>query len=127
MGDRVTAVAYLDALELRQKFIRSFHAAMEDARVDALIAPATPIAAPEIGEEKLRIGGKEHSARALLLRLNRPANLAGVPAISLPCGFTHGGLPVGLQLIGKASGERHLIEIAREFERANPQTKRPPV
>jgi aspartyl-tRNA(Asn)/glutamyl-tRNA(Gln) amidotransferase subunit A len=57
--------------------------------------------------------------------LNRPANLAGIPAISLPCGFTPAGLPVGLQLIGAVADEHLLLQIAHAFERAHPQKRRP--
>ena len=54
------------------------------------------------------------------LRLNRPANLAGVPAISVPGGFTANGLPLGLQFIGAENNEELLLDIARIFERENP-------
>jgi len=127
MGTRVSATVYLQALELRDKFIQQLHLAMADADVDALVVPTTPITAPLINEETTRISEKNHPTRALLLRLNRPANLAGVPAISIPCGFTPGGLPVGLQLIGAVTDEHLLLRIAHKFERAHPQTRRPPL
>jgi Asp-tRNA(Asn)/Glu-tRNA(Gln) amidotransferase A subunit family amidase len=63
----------------------------------------------------------------LLLRLNRPANLAGLPAVSVPCGFTPDGLPVGLQLIGAVTGEHLLLQIAKLLELAFPQQPRPSV
>ncbi len=125
LGAKVPATAYLQAMELRDTFIEHFHAAMADANVDALVAPTTPITAPLIGEEITSIGGVNHPTRALLLRLNRPANLGGLPAISFPCGFTPGGLPVGLQLIGAVTDEHLLLRIARAFERAHPQLRRP--
>ena len=126
MGAKVLATAYLQALDLREKFIQQLRMAMENAGVDALAVPTTPIAAPLIGEETTRIGEKNRSTRALLLRLNRPANLAGVPAISIPCGFTSGGLPVGLQLIGAATDENLLLCIARTYETAHPWHRRRP-
>jgi len=125
MGVKVSATAYLKALEARDKFIQQFHLAMTDAGVDALAVPTTPITAPLIGEESTRIGEKDHPIRALLLRLNRPANLAGVPAISIPCGFTSSGLPVGLQLIGLHTAELALLQIAHTFELAHPLQRRP--
>jgi aspartyl-tRNA(Asn)/glutamyl-tRNA(Gln) amidotransferase subunit A len=125
MGTRISATAYLKALETRNRFIQLFHLAMADAGVDALVLPTTPIAAPIIGEEKTRIGKERHPTRALLLRLNRPANLAGIPAISVPCGFTSAGLPVGLQLIGAVTDELLLLRIAHRFEEFSPQSKRP--
>ncbi len=125
MGTKVSATAYLSALELREKFIQQFHLALEDAGVDALAVPTTPIIAPLIGQEAIHLGDKDYSTRALLLRPNRPANLAGVPAISIPCGFTPAGLPVGLQLIGAVADEHLLLQMARVFERAHPSQRRP--
>ena len=125
MGTKVSAATYLSALELREKFIQQFHLALEDAKIDALVVPTTPITAPLIGQETIRLGDKDHSTRALLLRPNRPANLAGVPAISVPCGFTAAGLPVGLQFIGAVADEHLLLQIAHAFERTHPQTRRP--
>jgi aspartyl-tRNA(Asn)/glutamyl-tRNA(Gln) amidotransferase subunit A len=125
MGTKVSATTYLSALELREKFVQQFHQALEDAGVNALAVPTTPITAPLIGQEAIRLGDKDHSTRALLLRTNRPANLAGVPAISVPCGFTPTGLPVGLQLIGATADEYLLLQIANVFDRAHPQPRRP--
>jgi aspartyl-tRNA(Asn)/glutamyl-tRNA(Gln) amidotransferase subunit A len=127
MGTKVSATVYLEALELRDKFIQQFHLSIADAGVDALVVPTTPITAPLINEETTRINEKDHSTRALLLRNNRPANLAGVPAISIPCGFTPAGLPIGLQFIGAVTDEHLLLRIANVFERAYPQTLRPPL
>ena len=120
IGTKVTATAYLQALEMRARFIQQLHMALQDANVDALAVPTTPITAPLIGEETTVINGEKHPTRALLLRLNRPANLAGVPAISLPCGFTNEGLPVGLQLIGAVADEFLLLQAAAAFERVRP-------
>jgi len=125
MGTKVSATVYLSALDLREEFLEQFHVSLEDTGVDAVAVPTTPIPAPLIGQEALRLGNKEHSTRALLLRANRPANLAGVPAITVPCGFTPAGLPVGLQLIGAVTDEHLLLQIAAAFERAHPQTRRP--
>jgi len=110
---------------MREKFIQQLHQVMADAGVDALAVPTTPITAPLIDQEAIRIGDKDHSTRALLLRTNRPANLAGVPAISVPCGFIPAGLPVGLQLIGAVTDEYLLLRIAQAFERAHPDGRRP--
>src|SRR6266849_5262875 len=125
MGTKVSATAYLEALELRDKFIQQFHLAMADAGVDALVAPTTPIPAPLLGEESTPIGKVNHPTRALLLRLNRPANLAGVPAVSVPCGFTSASLPVGLQLIGAITDEVLLIRIAQVAQAILPVLRRP--
>ncbi|MGB8476062.1 MAG: amidase [Candidatus Acidiferrum sp.] len=127
MGTKVPATVYLSALELREKFIQQLHLVMAAAGVDALAVPTTPISAPQIDQERILIGDKDHSTRGLLLRTNRPANLAGVPAITVPCGFTPAGLPVGLQLIGAVADEHLLLQIALAFEHTHPQHSRPPL
>lgn len=125
MGEKVTAVDYLKAMELREKFIAGFHLALLENEVDVIVAPTTPIIAPRIDEEKISIGGVEHNTRALLLRNNRPANLGGVPAISVPCGLTRQVLPAGLQLMAGVTDELLLLEIAARFEQASPLNARP--
>jgi aspartyl-tRNA(Asn)/glutamyl-tRNA(Gln) amidotransferase subunit A len=125
VGAKVSATAYLEAMELRSSFIERFHAAMATANVDALVVPTAPISAPLIGEETRMVCGTNHPTRSLLLRLNRPANLAGLPAISVPCGFTPEGLPIGLQLIGPVTDEYLLLQIAKLFELACPKQARP--
>jgi len=127
LGAKVSATAYLQAMELRDSFIEHFHAAMADANLDALVVPTTPIPAPAIGEETTPICGTSHLTRALLLRNNRPANLGGLPAISIPCGATPDGLPVGLQLIGSVAAEPILLRLACAFERGYLPLRRPPV
>jgi aspartyl-tRNA(Asn)/glutamyl-tRNA(Gln) amidotransferase subunit A len=125
MGEKVSALEYLRALDLREKFIAGFHLALLENEVDALVTPTTPIAAPRIGEETISIAGKDHSTRALLLRLNRPANLGGFPAISVPCGLTPSGLPAGLQFLTGVNGESLLLDLAARFEQAHPLNVHP--
>jgi len=125
VGTKVSATAYLQAMEVRYSFIEHFHAAMAGANVDAIVVPTTPIPAPIIGEETTAVCGANYPTRSLLLRLNRPANLAGLPAISVPCGFTPEGLPVGLQLIGAVTDEHLLLQIAKSFELASSPQPRP--
>jgi aspartyl-tRNA(Asn)/glutamyl-tRNA(Gln) amidotransferase subunit A len=125
LGAKVAAVAYLRALEVRQKFIHVFHDVLASHEIDALVVPTTPIPAPRIGQDNILLKGATHPTRALLLRLNRPANLVGVPAISVPCGLTKSGLPVGLQMIAARTGEPLLLEIAHNFETACSFTERP--
>lgn len=127
LGLKVPATAYLQALEQRESFIGGFHAAMTDAKLDALVVPTTPIPAPPIGEETTSVCGSNHPTRALLLRNNRPANLGGLPAISIPCGVTPDGLPVGLELIGCVTDEALLLRIAQAFERVRLPLSRPPL
>src|SRR5262249_54348141 len=64
------------------------------ARRDVLPAPATPIAAPVLGERETTLGDGPSDVRAALLRCTRPFNFSGPPACAAPCGFTAGGLPI---------------------------------
>jgi aspartyl-tRNA(Asn)/glutamyl-tRNA(Gln) amidotransferase subunit A len=125
IGTKVTAIDYLRAMEFRERFKAIFHDTLSTNGIDALVVPSTPITAPKIGEESVTINGASYPARALLLRPNRPANLAGVPAICLPGGLTRSGLPVGIQFIADWTDEALLLELARGFERECPLTARP--
>jgi aspartyl-tRNA(Asn)/glutamyl-tRNA(Gln) amidotransferase subunit A len=101
--------------------------ALAESDVDAIVYPSTAIEAPLINQESSRLGNHDYPTRAILLRHNRPANLAGVPAISLPCGFASSGLPVGLQFMGGVASEAVLLRIAKIFEGLRPQGTRPPL
>ena len=127
MGSKVPAVDYLRALEKRKQFFEQLHLALAEADVDAMVFPSTAIEAPLLNQETIRIGTHEYAARALLLRNNRPANLAGVPAVSVPCGFTRSGLPIGLQIMAGVSSEPVLLCIAKTFERSRSENLRPPL
>jgi aspartyl-tRNA(Asn)/glutamyl-tRNA(Gln) amidotransferase subunit A len=125
IGSKVPAVDYLRALEIQKQFCQQLHLALAEAEVDAIVFPSTAIEAPLLNQETIRIGAHEHPARALLLRQNRPANLAGVPSVSVPCGFTRSGLPIGLQIMSGVSSEPILLRIARVFEGSRSQSARP--
>jgi aspartyl-tRNA(Asn)/glutamyl-tRNA(Gln) amidotransferase subunit A len=116
-GHELRAVDYLRAIAKRREVEEDFAAAFE--RVDAIVAPTSPIPAPRIGASEVRVAGqRETTVRAELLRMTRPANLTGLPAMSLPCGFTRKGLPVGMQLIGPRWGEARLLAMALAYEEA---------
>ena len=127
MGANVPATTYLTALEQREKFIQQLHLTLANHSLDAIVLPTTPITAPLIGSESIHLNGSDHTTRALLLRHNRPANLAGVPALTIPCGLTPGGLPVGLQLIAAITDEPLLLRLALTFEQSHPQSLPPPL
>jgi len=116
MGSAIRAVDYLKAQEVRDRIREDFRAAFE--RVDAILAPATPIAAPKIGESSAHIDGKAESVRGALVRMNRPANFTGFPVIAIPCGFTRDGLPIGMALHGAQWSEARLLQIAFAYEQA---------
>ena len=124
-GHKLFAVDYLRALPKRREIVEDFQAAFEE--VDVILAPTSPIPAPCVGEPIVHAQGQSESiVRAELLRFTRPANQTGFPAISIPCGFTREGLPVGLQLMGPRWGEARLLSIALAYEEATEWHKRHP-
>ena len=126
MGSAVRAVDYLRAQKAREQVRADFRAAFE--RVDAIVAPAAPIAAPRIGEDAVKLGGESQSVRGAFVRMNRPANFTGFPVISLPCGFTRSGLPIGMALHGPQWGEAKLLRIAAAYEQTTMwHERRPPL
>ena len=86
--------------------------------VDALLTPTLPITATEIGQREVSIGDYEESVRSALTRFTGPTNLTGHPSLSIPCGTTATGLPVGLQLIGRHFDEATLYRFGHAYEEA---------
>jgi len=123
-GQGITAADYLDAQAAVRSSTEEFLAC--GARVDALLVPTVPIVAPRIGEATITLAGVSEEVRAVLLRLCRPANLWGTPAISIPCGATPAGLPIGMQWIGFPGREATLLRLAREFQAATEWHRRRP-
>ncbi len=124
LGRKILAADYLHALDVKREITHEFDAVFEN--IDVILAPTLPIAAPRIGEKEVVIDGEKETVRSALVRLNRPANLTGHPAISIPCGFTRSGLPIGLQLIGPRWSEAQLLSIALAYEDATEWHKRRP-
>ena len=126
MGAMVSAAQYLKAQRFRRMLCEQTAEAMK--RLDALVAPATPVPATKIGQEAVRIGDKELAVAASLSRLTRPANMTGLPAISVPCGFSTDGLPIGLQIIGRPFEEEMVLRIAHAYQGATEwHRRRPPL
>jgi aspartyl-tRNA(Asn)/glutamyl-tRNA(Gln) amidotransferase subunit A len=115
MGRHVLGEDYARALRGREIITREVERAL--AGVDALVLPALSVEAPPIGAATVTVQGGEEPVRNAMLRCTAPFNLSGHPAISLPCGSTAAGLPVGLQIIGHAGGTRDLLRVARAVER----------
>ncbi len=86
--------------------------------VDLLLTPTTPLPAIPIGQETVRYGGVEEPAIAAFVRCTGPFNASGLPALSLPCGFTKGGLPIGLQLAGRPFDEATVLCAGHAYEQA---------
>lgn len=95
--------------------------------VDLLATPMCGITAPRIGQREASIDGETVSVMAPLTRYTRLFNLTGLPAISVPCGFSSEGLPMGLQLVGRAWDEATILRAAYAYEIATGWTQRRPV
>lgn len=116
--------AQIEQWRLEQEKIRSeIDRVFED--VDVLVTPTTPVLASTIAELK-QFPELLRPREILLLRNTRPVNVWGLPAISVPCGFTTAGLPIGLQIVGPHWGEGEVLQLAYAYEQATAWHKRSP-
>ena len=117
-GAGYTSSDYSLALRTRTQLRRQYEGFFEN--YDVLLTPTTPIAAP------LRDGPDAVEMARLLTRYTAPFNLSGLPAMSVPCGFTMDGLPVGLQIIGPAWSEARVLRAGHAYEQATSWHSRRP-
>lgn len=115
-GRMVSGVDYVNAQRLRSIYRTQFDAIWQE--VDVIATPTTPVVAPAIGQKEVEINGQKEDVRLASTRLVRAINLLGEPALSMPCGKSKGGLPIGLQLIAAPFAEPKLLQIARTLEEA---------
>jgi aspartyl-tRNA(Asn)/glutamyl-tRNA(Gln) amidotransferase subunit A len=113
-GTAIPATAYVNAQRLRRFYQDEFTRLFD--RIDLLLTPTTPTAAPLIGEKTIEIGGVAQDVRIASTRLVRGINLLGLPAISLPCGRTSNRLPIGAQLIARPFADGDLLNAAAYVE-----------
>jgi len=116
MARYVLAEDYIRALRGKAVIAHEVERALDG--VDALVLPSLAIPAPPIGAATMPVKGGPEAVRTLMLRCTQPFNLSGHPAISLPCGITHAGLPVGLQLAGHKGRTTALVQAALAVEHA---------
>src|SRR5204862_3945123 len=83
-----------------------------------LVTPTTPVPAVKIGQESVRYGGAEEPAIFTMIRCTAPFNATHLPALSLPCGFSRDGLPIGLQIAGRPFDEATVLAVGHAYERA---------
>jgi aspartyl-tRNA(Asn)/glutamyl-tRNA(Gln) amidotransferase subunit A len=123
----VPATHYVNAQRLRNVIRDGFRSAFEEHALDALIAPATPeVAVPE-GRLTINIPRfGEQSVIGAYVRQNCPFNLAGLPVMSLPCGFTDAGLPIGMQIAARPLQEARMFRVAHAYEQSTEWHRRDP-
>lgn len=115
LGNHILAKDYLHAQRYRTLLGRTLAELFRD--IDLLATPTLPIAAPQIGQADVQIRGQDDSVFAALLRNTEPFDLAGVPALVIPCGLSGDGLPVSLQLISAAFDEARVLTAGHAFQR----------
>ncbi len=116
MGRYVLAEDYARAQRGRAVLTQTVDDALGDH--DALVLPSLAIPAPRLGIDTVDIDGRPVSVRNVTLRLTQLFNATGHPAVSIPCGLTTGGLPVGLQLVGRRSRTAQLLDVAQACEQS---------
>jgi aspartyl-tRNA(Asn)/glutamyl-tRNA(Gln) amidotransferase subunit A len=122
-GEGITSVEF----ERRREELQQIRSEIRKvfAEVDVLVTPTTPVIAPAIDELKQN-PDLLRPRELLLLRNTRPVNVWGLPAISVPCGFTTAGLPIGLQIIGPLWREDRVLQLAYAYEQAADWHRRSP-
>ncbi len=125
IGEVIPATTYIKALRVRER-IKNGWRAMFDS-IDVLAAPTVPATAAKVGQENFtwRDGGEE-SITSAYVRHSCPANLTGLPSITVPCGFSGDGLPVGMQILGRPFDEATVLRAAKAYESATDWRARSP-
>jgi aspartyl-tRNA(Asn)/glutamyl-tRNA(Gln) amidotransferase subunit A len=115
-GRFVSATDYINAQRVRRRMQHEWEDMFR--RIDVLLTPSTPIGAPKIGQATVSIEGTEEDTRLASTKFVRGINALGLPALSLPYGRTSEGLPIGLQIVGRAWEERTVLAAAAALESA---------
>jgi aspartyl-tRNA(Asn)/glutamyl-tRNA(Gln) amidotransferase subunit A len=122
----ITAADYLKAQQARTWFNREARQLLQE--VDLLAGPTEPVTAPKLLTTEVQAGGQTMGTTAALTQYTRPYNITGFPAISVPCGFSGTGLPIGLQLAGRPFDELTVLRAAYAYEQATEwHQRRPPI
>lgn len=125
-GFHIPATHYLDALRAREGLLRALFDEVL-SKVDALHFPAVGMEAPTLEAAADDIPANQPALVESLTRYTRWVNFIGLPALSLPCGFTPSGMPLGFQLIGRPFAERTLFRIGDAFQQATTWHKSAPL
>jgi aspartyl-tRNA(Asn)/glutamyl-tRNA(Gln) amidotransferase subunit A len=124
-GEIVLATDYIKALRARTMIQQAWREMFES--IDVLIAPTLATPAFNVDNPKTTWpDGSTEAATDAYVRLSAPANVTGLPALSVPCGFTAGGLPIGLQILGRPFAEPTLLTVGQAYESATDWAKLAP-
>lgn len=118
-GELMTAGDYLRAQRSRTLMRQEWARMLEE--VDVIAAPTVPVTAVRTDQEAVTWpDGTVEGVPDAYVRLSAPANITGVPALSVPVGRDAAGLPIGMQLLGRPLGERTLLRVGHAYERTQP-------
>ncbi len=123
-GRLIRGSDYVDAQRLRRIYCREFSKLWNE--VDCIFTPTTPTPAPKIGQMTMKVGDVDEDVRLATTRLMRAINVLGIPALSIPCGFTKAGLPIGLQILGATRAEEMILRVGAAIEDATGMVGRKP-
>jgi aspartyl-tRNA(Asn)/glutamyl-tRNA(Gln) amidotransferase subunit A len=127
VGFHVPAFDYLQASRLRARLTREFIAEVF-GEIDVLLTPTIPEPAPTLDAAKAGTVDEVVTRMGRFSRLTRPFNGLGLPALSLPCGWSTAGVPLAVQVIGRPFDEAGVLAVAAAVERESTQhTRRPPL
>jgi aspartyl-tRNA(Asn)/glutamyl-tRNA(Gln) amidotransferase subunit A len=115
-GRLVPATDYVNAQRIRKMLANEFRALFRS--IDCLLTPSTPITAPRIGQRDVVIDGETLDTRMATTRFARGMNALGFPAMSMPCGESTEGMPIGLQIIGRPFEENLLFALGEALEQS---------
>ncbi len=125
-GIFISATDYIQAQRARILFYRQSLGLFKE--IDLVAGPTVPVTAFPIGTSVVKVGDHNVNVVSLLTQYTRPFNLNGFPAITLPCGFSKEGLPIGLQLAGPPFDEEIVLRVAHAYEQATDwHSRRPPI
>jgi aspartyl-tRNA(Asn)/glutamyl-tRNA(Gln) amidotransferase subunit A len=125
VGEFISATTYVKAQRARGLLARGMQDTFATHDLTALLAPTLPVTAARHGQLSYNFGTEEPLISAAT-RLALPGNLTGLPALSVPCGFSSAGLPIGLQIIGRPFDEATVLRVGQSYEAATDWTTRRP-
>ena len=123
-ADHLKASDYVNAQRYRSLLRKELLDAL--SHVDLIVSPMLPCSTPSLDAKSVTVSGETLELSEALFQFANVAGLAGLPAVCMPCGFSGHGLPVGLQMIGRAFADGFLLRVAAAYQSVTDWHRRPP-